>query len=432
MKRIVKLLFVMAVCFHICFSNAYAHSGRTDGSGGHKDNKNASGLGSYHYHHGYSAHLHKNGICPYTAIKVKSIKVEGSTNECAVGDTIQLCAVIAPENASYSIETWTSSDDEIATVSAKGLVTAKKKGVVTITAKSEDGKTGKVKLTILNQPIMNIIVTEEIILHIGETDTIDTLIEPENATNKNLIWSSSDSTIVSVDSGRITAFDIGEVTINVSCEDGIDKTIKVNVVEKKIEELTISNPLSEMVIGDTVDLVCTFYPIEAVNTDVTWASSDYSVIHINDNGKIIALKEGTATISVLSDNGISASIHVLVNPIAVIEVQMSINEIKLYVDEKSNLNAIIYPIDATYSELIWSSSDPLIASVNSNGEITALKKGKAVITAKAHNGIVGRTSIIIIEEQNIFVTVLQVLFSIFAILAASVLIYRRIKRKGAN
>ncbi len=44
---------------------ASAHSGRTDSSGGHHDYKNASGLGSYHYHHGYPAHLHENGVCPY-------------------------------------------------------------------------------------------------------------------------------------------------------------------------------------------------------------------------------------------------------------------------------------------------------------------------------------------------------------------------------
>lgn len=43
------------------------HGGRTDGAGGHKDNKNASGLGSYHYHHGQGPHLHPNGVCPYSA-----------------------------------------------------------------------------------------------------------------------------------------------------------------------------------------------------------------------------------------------------------------------------------------------------------------------------------------------------------------------------
>lgn len=49
------------------FTLSLAHSGRTDSAGGHKDNKNASGLGSYHYHHGYSAHLHTGGVCPYSS-----------------------------------------------------------------------------------------------------------------------------------------------------------------------------------------------------------------------------------------------------------------------------------------------------------------------------------------------------------------------------
>lgn len=46
-----------------------AHSGGTDSSGGHRDNRNVSGLGYYHYHHGMGPHLHPNGVCPYTAKK---------------------------------------------------------------------------------------------------------------------------------------------------------------------------------------------------------------------------------------------------------------------------------------------------------------------------------------------------------------------------
>ncbi|MCT4507899.1 MAG: hypothetical protein N4A48_03935 [Tepidibacter sp.] len=56
--------------FLLCSSTSIAHRGRTDGSGGHHDYKNKSGLGSYHYHcGGYSAHLHKNGVCPYKSNK---------------------------------------------------------------------------------------------------------------------------------------------------------------------------------------------------------------------------------------------------------------------------------------------------------------------------------------------------------------------------
>lgn len=77
MKKFTKRLLVVFSCFTITttaipFSNTFtlvaeAHSGRTDSSGDHHDYKNKSGLGSYHYHHGYGAHLHTNGVCPYEA-----------------------------------------------------------------------------------------------------------------------------------------------------------------------------------------------------------------------------------------------------------------------------------------------------------------------------------------------------------------------------
>ena len=67
MKRIISVL--MAIVTIICMGNyTYAHSGRTDANGGHRDNNNKSGLGSYHYHcGGHPAHLHTNGVCPYSS-----------------------------------------------------------------------------------------------------------------------------------------------------------------------------------------------------------------------------------------------------------------------------------------------------------------------------------------------------------------------------
>lgn len=77
MKKLKRFVTVVAVslsislsmpsCFMFPVSTVEAHSGRTDSSGGHKDNKNKSGLGNYHYHCGGNpAHLHKNGVCPYS------------------------------------------------------------------------------------------------------------------------------------------------------------------------------------------------------------------------------------------------------------------------------------------------------------------------------------------------------------------------------
>ncbi len=64
MKRILFLFLALSLSFSTL---AFAHGGRTDEYGGHHDYNNVSGLGSYHYHHGYEAHLHPNGVCPYEA-----------------------------------------------------------------------------------------------------------------------------------------------------------------------------------------------------------------------------------------------------------------------------------------------------------------------------------------------------------------------------
>lgn len=73
MKKHVLFVLVFTLVFTLVFS-ASAHSGRTDSSGGHRDNQNKSGLGSYHYHHGYPAHLHPGGVCPYTSSSSNSSK----------------------------------------------------------------------------------------------------------------------------------------------------------------------------------------------------------------------------------------------------------------------------------------------------------------------------------------------------------------------
>lgn len=73
MNKFFKRISIYAMSAMLAFSSTpvgmvQAHSGRTDGSGGHHDNKNASGLGSYHYHcGGYPAHLHEGGVCPYSS-----------------------------------------------------------------------------------------------------------------------------------------------------------------------------------------------------------------------------------------------------------------------------------------------------------------------------------------------------------------------------
>lgn len=183
--KIISILLIALSVISIGITT-YAHSGRTDSSGGHKDNKNKSGLGSYHYHcGGHPAHLHTNGVCPYSSsssskstkttsssskgtttsssssttsketktttpstVAVTNIQINENIESIDVGDSKILTATITPDNATDQNITWNSSDDSIATVSSIGKITAKKSGIAEITATSSNGKVSTIRISV--------------------------------------------------------------------------------------------------------------------------------------------------------------------------------------------------------------------------------------------------------------------------------------------
>lgn len=190
-KYIKKILSVFIVIIGIVAIqiSVYSHSGRTDANGGHRDNKNKSGLGSYHYHcGGHPAHLHPNGVCPYASssksstsssssssgsgsnsssspssnsktttskpstIAVTEIQIDKKVEDMEIGDNEKLTAVITPSNATDQNISWKSSDESIATVDSTGEVIAKKSGTVDITATTSNGKSNTITINI-KEPI---------------------------------------------------------------------------------------------------------------------------------------------------------------------------------------------------------------------------------------------------------------------------------------
>lgn len=147
MKKIhEKILFILFIITGILLIgvSTFAHSGRTDSSGGHRDNKNKSGLGSYHYHCGGNpAHLHTGGECPYSSntskgsksnseedtketiakpsdIEVTKVEINASTKSIEVGESKILTATILPSNATNKKISWESSDESIAMINEEG------------------------------------------------------------------------------------------------------------------------------------------------------------------------------------------------------------------------------------------------------------------------------------------------------------------------
>lgn len=158
-EKLKKTLLLALFAMIIIQVSSFAHSGRTDKYGGHKDNQNKSGLGSYHYHcGGYPAHLHTNGVCPYS----------GSSNSSS---------------------------------SSSGEVQAISEGEVTITAKSNNSKQDSLNLVIKRKPILveKISINNSVsTMNVGDELNLDIICIPENADNKELIVNSSNTDVINV------------------------------------------------------------------------------------------------------------------------------------------------------------------------------------------------------------------------------------------
>ena len=159
-----------------------------------------------------------------SAIPVTGVMIEPSTLSLVIGGTQQLTATVTPVAATNKAVAWTSSDTSVASVSSAGLVTAKAVGTATLTATTADG--GKTATCTINVAASAIPVTDVMIepsalsLVIGSTQQLAAIVSPIDATNKNVTWSSSNTSVADVSSmGLVTAKAAGMATIVVSSVD---------------------------------------------------------------------------------------------------------------------------------------------------------------------------------------------------------------------
>lgn len=288
-RKIIKWLIAIITILILSQTITYAHSGRTDSSGGHKDKNNVSGLGSYHYHWGGNPpHLHTGGVCPYSSasssgssgkstptksssntsnttsqeltpternipknVAVTSIQIQNKDKkELTTGEILKLTATIEPLNATDSKMTWYSNNTSIAIVDEKGEVRAIQEGTALITVKSSNGKEDSIELNIKNPDIKitNIILDEtEMSINVGDTIKLNATIEPNNATNKLVTWTSSDESIVKVEDGNIVAVGEGVADVIVNSENNINAICRINVTYPVKSEISVQSSNSPQV-----------------------------------------------------------------------------------------------------------------------------------------------------------------------------------------
>lgn len=215
-------------------------------------------------------------------------------------------------------------------------------------------------------------------LKIGDTYTLTSTITPNNATNKEVEWSSNNSDVATVENGKIVAKNKGEAKITVKSKDtGVSATCNVKVV-KKVTEISISESAVNLNVGDESTLNYTIGPDDATNKEVEWISSNSDVVSV-DNGKVIAKKTGTANITVKSkDTGISASCKITVTA-RVESIELQKNSYTVIKGKKLTINPVIKPEYATNKEYTISSDDENIVKIENN-VIVGVNEGKTNVT----------------------------------------------------
>jgi len=252
----------------------------------------------------------KDCFVTVSAVPVTGVVLDTTALELVVGDTHTLKATVLPPNATNKSVTWGSSDPTVATVS-DGLVTAIAAGDAAITVFTADSifnATCNVTVSAITDSVTAIrLDTTTLELVIGDTHQLQATVEPDNATNKNLTWSSDNESIATVSQdGLITAVgEGGPVTITATAADGsgIFAICTVTVSPILVTDISFDKDAVDLFAGGTYQLDVTVAPDDATDKSLTWESDDQSVATVSDDGLITAVDAGTATISATANDG---------------------------------------------------------------------------------------------------------------------------------
>ncbi len=323
-----------------------------------------------------------------------SVTLNETTAEVTVGETLQLTATVAPENASNPTVTWSSSDEGVATVDETGKVTAVAPGTATITATTNDGSNLTASCEVIVKQLAVSLTLDKTAAEVtvGETLLLNATVLPDNTSNPAVTWSSSNDAVATVDAnGLVTAVASGTATITATTADGSNLSASCAVTVKQLAvSLTLDKTAAEVTVGETLQLTATVVPDNTSNPAVTWSSGNDAIATVDETGKVTAIAAGTATITATTTDGsnLTASCEVTVKPAVILVNSIVLDKTTAEVVEGGmvKLTATVLPEDATDKSVTWTTSDATIATVNEDGLVTAVAPGTVTITVSAKDG----------------------------------------------
>ncbi len=357
-------------------------------------------------------------------VTITSMGLDKSALTLGVGKSEKLNVSITPANATNKTITWsikrvTDADgaavkaedfSKYVTVDANGTVSAIKEcSAAVVQAKTNDPLLGDDSKQIIDTctvkviaiPVQSITLSANS-LELSRASSAQLLatVYPSDATYANVSWMSLDTSVATVDAtGRVTVLaqtaankDKKTVIIRATATSGVTADCKITVKDgNPVTELSLSDTVLAMNIGDTQKLVATVGPSNATDKTVSFTSNNQSVATVSADGTVTAVAPGSAVITVVTNGRTDANKEltkmctVNVTNVSVGSLILSNNTLSMIAGDSATVTASIYPANSTIKSVTWTSSDKNVATVT-GGKITGVGKGIAIIRALANDG----------------------------------------------
>ena len=326
---------------------------------------------------------------------VTRLTITSSAPTVTVGQQITVNAIATPENATMKDVIWSSGDERILTVDANGVVTGVKRGNGRIIATAKDGSNTRANISIrvVQNPERITLAAGEITVDVGRNTLCKATVEPRDADNKKVSWTSSDERIATVDkNGRIKGNAVGECTITCisDADAGIFTSLTVHV-QQPVTRLAFTAKSAAVYVDETIRLTWNIEPANATNPTLTFKSSNDRVATVDENGLVTARSSGKVTITAMTTDGSRRKATIAVQTGRHVTGVRMIRK-RAYIDkgETATAGANIEPRDALNRNMTWESSNPNIVRTNGNTNqkmrLTAVSYGDAVVTGTTEDG----------------------------------------------
>lgn len=302
------------------------------------------------------------------------------------GTAVSLNTTCTPGDASSGKVTYTTTDEGVAKVTGNTLKALQRGECGLTVASAQNPEVTEEFHILVIQPVKKIQINAgDKSVAAGSTKQLTVAYTPDNASIQRVTWSSSNPAVAEVDeNGAVTGRKRGSVNITATSADGsgVKSSVYMNVTQP-VTGISLNQSAYTVVAGRSVQAKTSVLPADASDKKLSWSSSDETVAAVK-GGQITGKKAGACTVTCasVSNPEVTADIQVNVIQLATkIECTTPKSQLSLKTGETVGLTWQVLPEDATDKGVTFRSLHPKIATVDGNGVVTALSRGKATIVA---------------------------------------------------